>query len=68
MNSGTLFTIYGLTGILVKYNKKTVSVLTDSGERWNVSPHFLSKIQADSTENGINEKVIKIKNHRKKDA
>lgn len=32
-------------GILVKYNKKTVSVLTENGETWNVSPQFLAKIE-----------------------
>lgn len=25
-------------GVLVKYNKKTVTVVTDEGVRWNVSP------------------------------
>jgi len=32
-----------LVGILVKYNKKTVTVLTKDGEKWNVSPHLLSR-------------------------
>ncbi|WP_031434879.1 hypothetical protein [Methylomarinum vadi] len=32
-------------GTLVKYNKKTVTVITESGQRWNVSPHLLSKIK-----------------------
>ena len=54
------------TGILVKYNIKTVSVLTDSGERWNISPHLLSKVRTDCTPNSLGEKVIKIKNHKKK--
>lgn len=31
-------------GILVKYNKKTVTVLTDKGARWNISPEFLMKV------------------------
>jgi len=34
-----------LFGTLVKYNKKTVTVLTESGQKWNVSPHLLSKIK-----------------------
>lgn len=33
-----------VVGILVKYNKKTVTVLTEDGQKWNVSPHFLGKI------------------------
>ena len=31
------------TGTLVKFNKKTVTVLTDDGQSWNVAPHLLSK-------------------------
>jgi hypothetical protein len=32
-------------GTLVKYNKKTVTVITESGHKWNVSPHLLTKIK-----------------------
>ena len=32
-------------GTLVKYNKKTVTVITDSGQKWNVSPHLLRKVK-----------------------
>ena len=56
------------TGILAKYNKKTVSVITDSGERWNVSPHSLLRVQGDCTETIVSEKVINIKNHKQKNA
>src|SRR3990172_1672283 len=31
-------------GVLVKYNRKTVTVLMDGGETWNVAPQLLSKI------------------------
>jgi hypothetical protein len=31
-------------GTLIRYNKKSVTVLTDDGHRWNVSPAFLRKI------------------------
>jgi len=34
-----------LTGTLVKFNKKTVTVITENGQKWNVSPHLLSKIK-----------------------
>ncbi|MEO8217233.1 MAG: hypothetical protein ABI718_09130 [Acidobacteriota bacterium] len=30
-------------GILTRYNKKTVTVITDSGEHWNVAPSVLRK-------------------------
>jgi hypothetical protein len=33
------------TGMLVKYQKKTVTVITEAGQRWNVSPNFLSKVE-----------------------
>jgi len=32
------------TGTLVKFNKKTVTVLTEDGQSWNVAPHLLSKV------------------------
>jgi hypothetical protein len=32
-----------LTGIITKYNKKTVTVITDNGQQWNVAPVFLRK-------------------------
>jgi hypothetical protein len=31
-------------GMLTRYNKKTVTVLTDDGQQWNVSPNFLRKV------------------------
>ena len=34
-----------VTGILVKYNKKTVTVLTEDGQKWNVSPHLLEMVK-----------------------
>jgi len=35
-----------LTGMLTRYNKKTVTVITDDGRQWNVSPSFLDKARA----------------------
>ena len=34
-----------LLGTLVKYNRKTVTVVTDAGQRWNISPHLLSPVK-----------------------
>jgi hypothetical protein len=34
-----------LVGTLTRYNKKTVTVITDDGGHWNVSPSFLRKIE-----------------------
>ena len=33
-------------GILTGYNKKSVTVITDDGHRWNVSPRFLRKAES----------------------
>jgi hypothetical protein len=30
-----------LNGVLTKYNKKTVTIITDNGEHWNVAPGLL---------------------------
>jgi hypothetical protein len=33
-------------GMLVRYNKKTVTVVTDDGQRWNIAPALLRKVEA----------------------
>jgi len=30
-----------ITGVLTRYNRKSVSVITEDGQRWNVSPQLL---------------------------
>jgi hypothetical protein len=35
-----------LVGTLTRYNKKTVTVITDSGQHWNVAPGLLSKVES----------------------
>jgi hypothetical protein len=48
-------------GILTRYNKKTVTVITEAGERWNVAPHFLHRIiESSSTWDG-DQNVIPIR-------
>jgi len=32
-----------VTGLITRYNKKTVSIVTDDGHRWNVAPQLLRK-------------------------
>jgi hypothetical protein len=34
-----------LTGTLTRYNRKTVTVITDDGGHWNVAPNFLRRIE-----------------------
>lgn len=31
-------------GVLVRYNRKTVTVVTEAGERWNVSPALIRPV------------------------
>jgi hypothetical protein len=32
-------------GVLTRYNRKSVTVITDDGRRWNVSPAFLRRAE-----------------------
>ena len=36
-----------VVGMLTRYNRKTVTVITDDGQRWNVSPALIRKIPKD---------------------
>ena len=50
-----------LVGMLTRYNRKTVTVITDSGQHWNVSPRLLRKAATpDSTDTG-NAKVVRLR-------
>jgi hypothetical protein len=40
-----------LEGVLTRYNRKTVTVITDDGAQWNVSPVFLAKAGAPADTN-----------------
>ncbi len=33
-----------LYGVIVRYNRKSVTVITDSGQQWTVAPIFLRKV------------------------
>ncbi|NTW78512.1 MAG: hypothetical protein HGB33_12230 [Syntrophaceae bacterium] len=46
-------------GIITKYNQKTVTVITETGERWNVSPSLLKKADIKTKVNVI-DNIIKI--------
>jgi len=48
-------------GTLVKYNKKTVTVITESGQKWNVSPHLLRKVKSAKPEKAQAAKIIDLK-------
>ncbi len=34
-----------LFGVLIRYNKKTVTVITEQGQRWNVAPGMLRRVK-----------------------
>ena len=31
-------------GVLTRYNRKTVTVIADTGQQWNVAPQFLQRV------------------------
>ncbi len=45
--------------ILFKYNQKSVSIVTESGQRWNVSSALISNVKS-SEENNKNARVVAI--------
>jgi hypothetical protein len=47
-----------LEGMLTRYNKKTVTVITDSGQTWNVSPTLLSRVKPTKGSNAAEPKVV----------
>ena len=40
-----------LVGTLIRYNKKTVTVVTDAGQHWNVSPSLLTRANSPAAAN-----------------
>lgn len=51
-------------GTLVKFNKKTVTVITESGQKWNVSPHVLNKVKNIKPKKGKSGQVVKLHGRR----
>jgi hypothetical protein len=47
-------------GTLVKYNQKTVTVITESGQKWNVSPHLLRKVKNVKRSKSSQGKIIEL--------
>ena len=50
-----------LSGIITRYNKKTVTVITDSGQHWNVAPALLRKAAAPDNARADNPKVVHLR-------
>ncbi len=49
-----------LYGILTKYNRKSVTVITEDGQHWNVAPSLLQKVMKGSTSAGRNGQLISL--------
>ena len=39
-----------VVGMLTRYNRKTVTVITDDGQHWNVSPRFMWRATPESVD------------------
>jgi hypothetical protein len=52
-----------VVGMLTRYNKKTVTVITDTGEHWNVAPRFLRRASASPAQQSVDPNVIRL--HKK---
>ena len=50
-----------LFGILTRYNRKTVTVVTDAGQQWNVAPRLLRKADANERTGTDSAKVVPLK-------
>jgi hypothetical protein len=50
-----------VVGMLTRYNKKTVTVITDSGQHWNVAPGLLRKVASPDTSDTGSGKVIQLR-------
>ena len=48
-------------GMLTRYNRKTVTVITDAGRHWNVSPNLLRRAGPFATAEADTANVIRLK-------
>lgn len=54
-----------ITGIITKYNKKTVTVITEKGQHWNVSPGLLLNENLKKESKQADNKIIPFQKRRK---
>jgi hypothetical protein len=50
-----------LFGIVTRYNRKTVTVITDTGQHWNVAPGLLRKSDSRERTDTQHSKVVPLK-------
>lgn len=53
-----------LFGMITRYNKKTVTVITEGGQHWNVAPGLLCKASSGDAAETNNAKVIQLRKER----
>ena len=47
-----------VSGILTRYNKKSVTVISDAGQRWNVAPQLLHRVIEGESSNVADTNVV----------
>jgi hypothetical protein len=52
-----------VVGMLTRYNRRTVTIITDSGQRWNVAPALLQRAENLDTAQDLGPNVIQL--HKK---
>ena len=50
-----------IEGMLTRYNRKTVTVITDDGHQWNVAPSFLSRAVQSASHSQASTNVVRLK-------
>ncbi|HEX9819749.1 MAG TPA: hypothetical protein VGD07_09075 [Methylomirabilota bacterium] len=50
-----------VVGMLTRYNRRTVTVITDGGQRWNVAPTLLRRGDGSSGTHGTAPNVIQLR-------
>jgi len=50
-----------VVGMITRYNKKTVTVITDSGQHWNVAPRFLRRAESTTSADTAKSKVVPLR-------
>lgn len=50
-----------LFGVITKYNRKTVTIITEQGQRWNVSPILLRRFKDAGSGDGNQLNVLELR-------
>jgi len=50
-----------VVGVITRYNRKTVTVITDNGQHWNVAPGLLRKMPYPDRADAGNAKVVPLR-------